>query len=336
MVVEIKSVERDHTFDNIKALLIILVVVGHMLSGYTGGNIIAKTLYYFIYLFHMPVFIFITGYFSKNVDKSREHAFRNFLIPYLVFNSLYTILGHFSLFNRYTSFRLFSPVWGMWFLLAVFIWRILLKDLIKIRFILPLSFVIGILSGFSEEFASYLTLSRALTYLPFFLLGFYAKKEHIQKMKDFPKWMAYMMLFLFGVIAYLISEFKLFNAETLYFRKAYSFAKQEVSVSVMGRIFIYFASIIILICLFNIFENRYTWYTKIGKNSLTVYIIHLFVVNNLKRIDISFAKSNWYALYAIVISFIIAFILSRDVIKYLYEWCMNVVYHSIFKKNRGK
>ncbi|WP_281276902.1 acyltransferase family protein [Enterococcus pingfangensis] len=56
---------RDYQIDNIKGLLIILVVFGHMLLASSKENNWLLTL---IYSFHMPAFIFLNGVFSKNVN----------------------------------------------------------------------------------------------------------------------------------------------------------------------------------------------------------------------------------------------------------------------------
>lgn len=58
--------ERDYLFDNIKGLLIFLVVFGHLIS-YSSFKKIHSIdfIYLSIYIFHMPIFVFISGYFSK-------------------------------------------------------------------------------------------------------------------------------------------------------------------------------------------------------------------------------------------------------------------------------
>lgn len=61
--VVVKVKERSPLFDNIKIVLIILVLFGHALEEISlenGYGIIRAC----IYSFHMPVFIFISGYFS--------------------------------------------------------------------------------------------------------------------------------------------------------------------------------------------------------------------------------------------------------------------------------
>ena len=53
--------ERVYKFDNLKLLLIVLVIFGHILE--FVPNSMDK--YIFIYTFHMPCFMFVTGYFAK-------------------------------------------------------------------------------------------------------------------------------------------------------------------------------------------------------------------------------------------------------------------------------
>ena len=57
--------KRDGKMDNLKGILIIMVVLGHLtellLKSGEGGIV-----YRLIYAFHMPAFIFISGYFAKS------------------------------------------------------------------------------------------------------------------------------------------------------------------------------------------------------------------------------------------------------------------------------
>lgn len=64
--------ERDYFFDNSKFYLIALVFIGHIINT-CRSNDIAKWLYDFIYVFHMPAFIFISGYFSIKAETQRQN-----------------------------------------------------------------------------------------------------------------------------------------------------------------------------------------------------------------------------------------------------------------------
>ena len=56
--------ERNYLFDNLKFFLIVLVVFGHSLEEISLEHNYA-IIRAWIYSFHMPAFVFISGYFSK-------------------------------------------------------------------------------------------------------------------------------------------------------------------------------------------------------------------------------------------------------------------------------
>lgn len=96
------SKTRNNNIDIIKGIAIILMVYGH-----TFG--VARD---FIYLFHMPVFIFVSGYcFNKAHGGSLQQAegyffsrVRRLLLPYMGFNIVYAILNNlFISLNFYTD-----------------------------------------------------------------------------------------------------------------------------------------------------------------------------------------------------------------------------------------
>lgn len=81
--------ERDTSFDVLKGLLILSVVLGHTRGG-TIGHI--------IYMVHMPAFFIVSGYFfSIKNDESFDKYFiklcRRIWIPYISYNFIF-IIGH--------------------------------------------------------------------------------------------------------------------------------------------------------------------------------------------------------------------------------------------------
>lgn len=74
---------RNHLLDNLKGMLIFLVVFAHFILLYAHVGVASlseKIATFFIYSFHIPLFAFISGYFSKNIDKIRETAFSRLLL----------------------------------------------------------------------------------------------------------------------------------------------------------------------------------------------------------------------------------------------------------------
>src|SRR3954454_11961298 len=75
---------RSKYFDNAKFILIFLVVFGHMISPYKDQDKVLFTLYSVIFLFHMPAFILISGYFAKGYRKKGYllKTVQKILVPY--------------------------------------------------------------------------------------------------------------------------------------------------------------------------------------------------------------------------------------------------------------
>lgn len=79
MSLDKNNTQRDANIDVMKALGIILVILGHT---YHHGN--------FIYLFHMPLFFILSGttlIYSKNIYNIKKR-FHSLLIPYFIFSFL--------------------------------------------------------------------------------------------------------------------------------------------------------------------------------------------------------------------------------------------------------
>ena len=85
MVIDIKK--RNFYFDNVRFALIFLVVLGHFLGPLTNKGAFVATISMFIYFFHMPLFIFLVGLFTKNIERDdyQEKIIRKSVIPYLIF-----------------------------------------------------------------------------------------------------------------------------------------------------------------------------------------------------------------------------------------------------------
>ena len=63
---EQKVINRDLTIDSLKGFLILLVIFGHLLGSLKClENKECQAIWNFIYTFHMPLFVLISGYFSN-------------------------------------------------------------------------------------------------------------------------------------------------------------------------------------------------------------------------------------------------------------------------------
>ena len=106
-----KIKERDYFFDNLRFIFILLVVVAHFISPLSNIYTI-KFLYRYIYIFHMPGMIFISGYFAKSSVKDGKlikNKVFNFIMLYIIFQIIFTLInsGKFSIYHAQS---------GLWYL----------------------------------------------------------------------------------------------------------------------------------------------------------------------------------------------------------------------------
>jgi fucose 4-O-acetylase-like acetyltransferase len=66
--------KRIYKYDNVKAFLIFLVVIGHMTTDYVSDSHMVRWVTLWIYTFHMPAFIFISGLVHKQYISEERAA----------------------------------------------------------------------------------------------------------------------------------------------------------------------------------------------------------------------------------------------------------------------
>ncbi len=159
---------RDARFDNLKGILIFLVVFGHLLE--LVGGPAAAWLYRLIYSFHMPAFVFCSGWFAR-FDAAR--FFRRLLYPYLVYQTLYLLFDRLVLHGD-APLQYTTPYWLLWYLFSMMLWTLLLPliDGVKSpKAALLVCLAAALASGFDPTIGYNMSLSRTLVLLPFFAAG---------------------------------------------------------------------------------------------------------------------------------------------------------------------
>lgn len=274
---ENRSSERSYLIDNLKGFLIFLVVFGHSLEPYKEQHMILRTIYIFIYLFHMPAFVFISGYLSKNLNKSRETALKNFLIPYIIFNTIWHIIV--SIYTQnFSGFSFITPGWALWYLLSMFFWKLFLIDLVRIRYIIPLSILVGLFSGLFSEFDTTLSLSRTLVFFPFFLVGYFTDKKYLFTFKRPLQLFSFCMILLAFSFASIISYFNIIPIEFLYGSESFKMTTVPIWIGLMGRLVMYIIGFSFVFLLAKIIPNKPSFFSKIGMNTFPIYLLHTYLL----------------------------------------------------------
>ena len=186
---------RDSSFDIMKGIAILLVVLGHSVPDQASASGIASYPLYLmrtiIYSFHMPVFFFVAGYFmhiplKEGFQKFVKDKSIRLMVPYFTIGLLYfpfkLALSKFAnqQINPQDIWKILigiNPDGELWFLYCLFFISILIAVLVK-RVNLGLligSFIIGMLSDVLNIF-SIAMVSEILYFQFFFILGLYIKK----------------------------------------------------------------------------------------------------------------------------------------------------------------
>lgn len=321
---------RDYFFDNIKGLLIITVVICHFL-GYcmTKSDTIMRSLVLFIYYFHMPLFIFVSGYFSKNPEKCRENAFFGLFMVFLTAQIFWVLFKYVTNGSTYYIEHFLDPGYAIWYIVSLFFWRICLKDIIKLRHALLMSFLISPLIMFVPDASTVLALNKTIGFLFFFLLGHYATAEHLRYFRRLPKYFGLIGLALFfGITVVLI------HTGTLPYGKTKAIFMHTLLISEGSGIWLnlgsYYLSLLISlltgICVLIAMPERKTFLCHIGEDTLPLYLSHTYflILTGLLFNTAAFSHLGSYA-FCLSLSTILILIFSTK----LYRRCFHGVYQFI-------
>lgn len=300
---------RDNRFDNLKGLLIFLVVFGHSMEVFKSYDIISETLYMFIYMFHMPVFVFVSGYFSKN--SSTSSAFTGILLPYILFNTVFNLIT--TVYLGIESFSFIVPAWALWYLLSLFFWKIIIKDLAKVKYILWISIFIGVLAGLSSDFGSTLSLSRTIVFSPFFISGYLMTEEKINIKIN--KVLIFTVIIITGIAAFILCKYTDVPVNFLYGADPYEKFIDISTIDLMLlRIWIYIIGFSFVYILINLMPNRHTILTNIGKKTFPIYVLHPYLLGIYLLASSYISNIYINLILGFIVSALICFVLSRDIV----------------------
>lgn len=183
-------------YDLLKVFATLLVVIGHVTIRYnstsypTSNTIIPQIITQVIYLFHMPLFMALSGaiYRLGEVKYKQFTSFvkskvKRLIVPYF-FVGLFFLVPSICLFQVQNSNEIFKTIWQLllgqdcrhlWYLLAlfeIFVAHYILTKCFKIGYV---SLLIGsiIVSTFYSYYldCSLFSINMAVRYYPYFIIG---------------------------------------------------------------------------------------------------------------------------------------------------------------------
>lgn len=174
---------RDNYWDQVKGVLIIFVVFGHVLEQCLNGRINTTT-YSWIYTFHMPLFVFVSGYFT-GIKDVRHY-----------WNGLLSLFGQFVVFQVILTlpllvggaiYELLIPKYILWYLWCLLLWRMLYfvidKYKLNLWVLLFLSLICSLAVGYLPLVNEF-SFQRTFVFFPYFVLGLIARKQTYEMKSD--------------------------------------------------------------------------------------------------------------------------------------------------------
>ena len=321
---------RNENLDSLKFYLICVVVLGHTLWEHHNESSVINGVLYWIYTFHMPLFVFLSGYFSKKMEKQK---FKWFLIR----TAETLVLFQFAclLMKCYTGVSItwkliISPYSIYWYLLSLILWRTVLQllpshILLQKRIIIVMSFVAGLLAGFipvSTEFS----IQRTLAFLPFFVVGFYARQQGwVERIKTVsPSYIFLIAVFAFGLFAYMLNK-GIFTMTTLYENSHYNMQSDLVVRFLVWLLAFGFGAVFIK------FSKPTRIASIMGTMTLFIFVYHQFIIEVVQKVLQRFNTPG--SMLIILIEAIIVIVISCVIAGIpLFRYAVNPV--SIFFKRK--
>lgn len=321
--------------DNIKVLLIFLVVFNHIIAfELVKVDIVIRYIWYAITIFHMPAFIFVSGYLSKKPQNVLKNV-KNLLIPYILG---YTLTWYAQIWlGKNVDYELLRPSGTvMWYLLALFVYRLTIEAFGKIRFIIPLSIAFALWAGTRPEFTTFLSTSRIVVFFPFFVAGYLWKSEYTTAVRKFKgKWV---LIPLAGFVLYGVPNYMISNSIPVdIFRGNHTYMLSGLvnEVGMVIRLLMYLVSFLMILTFFALLPDRKLPFTFIGRNTMGIYFFHypiMIIIDGLLLLKIPELLDVW-ALLGISLLFVL--ILGSPPVDWLYTGVLNLMTFLLFKKEKN-
>ncbi len=317
-----KDAKRIYKWDNLKCFLIVMVVVGHFVNQYAPISDTMKSISLFIYSFHMPLFIFLSGLLQKKWDE--KHPFRwDKPIYYIMigYTLKFCIYGIKLFFHQKAVFQWFEDTgipWYMFAMAAFMVIAYLIKEL-PLWSVLPISIMTACLAGYDPKIGSFLYLSRIIVFFPFYYTGYCLNLKTLQECLDKTWIKCLSAIFLTDAVLYTMAKIEDTYSYIRLFtgRNAYELIHVE-SCGAIHRLLFYAIAFLMGIAIISLAPDcKVPIMGTIGKRTLTIYfwhrlILYVLTFSGVTKTLIEKVPVGWIWIY-LAIAVLLPFVLAAEV-----------------------
>ena len=268
---------RDPWLDNVKMTLVTLVVVGHALT-LMPGEAFDSQVYDFVYYWHIPAFVLVSGYLSRSFEWTRRHLtalVTTIAVPYLIFE------GAISAFRIYVGQEdgienvFIDPHWPMWYLAALFQWRLLTPILKRHWLAIPVTMAVSLVFGTGGSVV--FDLNRTLGLLPFFTLGLHVGPRVLARLRtERARAVGLVALAVIFVIAGYTDDW--IETGFLYYSDEYANFGVGPTEGIGIRLDLLAIATVGAFSIWAVCIRRASWFSRMGEATMVVYLFHGFFV----------------------------------------------------------
>lgn len=280
--------ERDLRVDNVRGILIILVVIGHFLLPFSRTPLVTN-LIYGIYSFHMPCFVLLSGFYAKSAFRNGHFRWGK-VVQFLWLYVLYKLLVDITEGLLAGSIPLVPDFLhesgAPWYLFAISCWYLTLPLLHRFRRLSrwPLNGIvllaILLLVVFGKYFVTcgdFLCMDRVLSFAPFFYLGYFCSPKLLGRYlaSGWKRWVNLLALLL--ALGFLFFSYSvLYPVHLVFYGAQYTrYAPSLWNWLWLINLLWYAAALVLSLGLIGVMTSRRIGFvTKIGQRTLQVYVLH--------------------------------------------------------------
>lgn len=291
---------RDSYWDQCRAALMWLVILGHCIQLLFTNNFFSQPVFKFIYLFHMPLFMWISGYFALN--SIRKHGWKiisnrsfQLLFPIFTLGTVQLLLqlmrGNFTYHEILSSYKC---LWFLWNLFECYLFALIVQLFKNKVWKLFSIFIPVCVSVFTPECLPY---GDYLSYVwPFFVFGMYCRNLGFSSSFITSKWLLLSPL--------IIPAFIFFQSEWYMYLYPLTCTIHALGVWIY-RIIVALIAAPVFMAIIKLIPLTYL--AKIGKSTLAIYVIQSVFCSLATRTEIC---ANNPSIFLSTILSIVVFIFS--------------------------
>ena len=329
---------RDSYFDNLKGILIILVVIGHFILPMDRTRLV-WSLFYIIYLFHMPMFAMISGYFAKGIyrdGKFRMERLLRILWLYIVFKCAVHVTE-----NLAAGTTLLKPIdfffegGSPWYLLAMIWWYLSIPFacMFKPKVVIAATIFISIFSGYQVSLGDDLAMCRTLAFAPFFYGGYYLTREQVDKFVKSKSKYVFAVGDVLLTVLFAVGNQEMFG-QVRRFVYGMNYRDTNEALFALGgpiRVVHYICTMIMILGIMAVTPSKKTMLSGIGQRTLPIYILHRLLRDMMEYWGFYMVVTSQYrknVLFVVVLAVVVTFVLGQSWIDALFkklqcvpDWC---------------